>query len=144
MGLYNKVLRFVQRDVMGVVRVAEGVAAKARKGQHYSHIHGGISPGGLGTSPGGFGTSPGIGASSSVGAGFGSLGLGASLGGVGAGGTDPDATGNPERIEIIANVVWAELARALMDELGSVVFAVGRPDEFRQVRSNLTLTSRLN
>ncbi|KAH8991106.1 COG complex component [Lactarius hatsudake] len=34
--------------------------------------------------------------------------------------------------EIFANVVWAELARALMDELGSTLFAAGRPDEFRR------------
>ncbi|KAI0633252.1 COG complex component [Trametes polyzona] len=34
--------------------------------------------------------------------------------------------------EIMANVVWAEVGRALMDELGSVIFAAGRPDEFRK------------
>jgi hypothetical protein len=37
--------------------------------------------------------------------------------------------------EIFANVVWAELARALKDELGSTLFAAGRPDEFRRVRT---------
>ena len=36
--------------------------------------------------------------------------------------------------EIMANVVWAEVGRALMDELGSVIFAAGKPDEFRKVR----------
>lgn len=121
---------------MGVVRVAESVAAKARKGQHHSHLHGGVSPGGLGISPGGLGMSPALGPSSSMGTGPGSLGLSANMGGAGG---DPDATENPERIEIIANVVWTELARALMDELGSVVFAVGRPDEFRQVCPNSSL-----
>ncbi|EUC64334.1 COG (oligomeric) complex component, COG2 protein, partial [Rhizoctonia solani AG-3 Rhs1AP] len=55
-------------------------------------------------------------------------------------GIDPNATENPERIEIIANMVWVELARALMDELGSTVFAVGRPDELRQ---NYTTTQHL-
>lgn len=35
--------------------------------------------------------------------------------------------------EIMANVVWAEIGRAIMDELGSVVFAAGKPDEFRKV-----------
>ena len=35
--------------------------------------------------------------------------------------------------EIMANVVWAEVGRALMDELGGVIFAAGRPDEFRKV-----------
>ncbi|KAH9001596.1 COG complex component, partial [Lactarius akahatsu] len=34
--------------------------------------------------------------------------------------------------EIFANVVWAELARALMDDLGNTLFATGRPDEFRR------------
>ncbi|OBZ70879.1 Conserved oligomeric Golgi complex subunit 2 [Grifola frondosa] len=34
--------------------------------------------------------------------------------------------------EIMANVVWAEVGRAIMDELGSVVFAAGKPDEFRK------------
>ncbi len=35
--------------------------------------------------------------------------------------------------EIMANVVWSEVGRALMDELGSVIFAAGKPDEFRKV-----------
>ncbi|KAL6300485.1 COG complex component [Sparassis latifolia] len=34
--------------------------------------------------------------------------------------------------EIMANVVWAEVGRAVVDELGSVVFAAGKPDEFRK------------
>ncbi|KAH9071547.1 hypothetical protein EDB83DRAFT_2673601 [Lactarius deliciosus] len=33
--------------------------------------------------------------------------------------------------EIFANVVWAELARALVDEFGCTLFAAGWPDEFR-------------
>ncbi|KAI0823373.1 COG complex component [Trametes gibbosa] len=33
---------------------------------------------------------------------------------------------------IMANVVWAEVGRALMDELGGVIFAAGRPDDFRK------------
>lgn len=39
--------------------------------------------------------------------------------------------------EIMANVVWAEVGRALMDELGSVIFSAGRPDEFRKVRAHV-------
>lgn len=35
--------------------------------------------------------------------------------------------------EILANVVWTEVGRAIMDELGSTVFAAGKPDEFRKV-----------
>ncbi|KIY46789.1 COG complex component [Fistulina hepatica ATCC 64428] len=33
--------------------------------------------------------------------------------------------------EILANVIWAELGSAIMEELGTVVFAAGQPDEFR-------------
>jgi len=32
----------------------------------------------------------------------------------------------------MANVIWAEISHAIMDELGSVVFAAGKPDEFRK------------
>ena len=47
--------------------------------------------------------------------------------------------------EIFANVVWAELARSLTDELGSTLFAAGRPDEFRRVRTfTQTLGSESN
>ena len=35
--------------------------------------------------------------------------------------------------EMMANIVWSEIGRALMDELGSVIFAAGKPDEFRKV-----------
>lgn len=38
-----------------------------------------------------------------------------------------------EGFEIMANVVWAEFGRAIMDEMGATVFAAGRPDEFRKV-----------
>ncbi|KAJ7497349.1 COG complex component [Mycena latifolia] len=41
-----------------------------------------------------------------------------------------DAVGNG--FEIMANVVWEEFGRAIMDELGLVVFAAGRPNEFRK------------
>ncbi|KAJ7218018.1 COG complex component [Mycena pura] len=34
--------------------------------------------------------------------------------------------------EIMANVVWEELGRAIMDELGPIVFAAGRPNEFKK------------
>lgn len=37
-----------------------------------------------------------------------------------------------EGYEIMANVVWAEFGRAIMDEMGGVVFAAGKPDEFRK------------
>ncbi|EIN11926.1 COG complex component [Punctularia strigosozonata HHB-11173 SS5] len=37
-----------------------------------------------------------------------------------------------ETFEIMANVVWAEIGRAIMDELGSVAFSVGNADTFRK------------
>ncbi|KAH7926725.1 COG complex component [Leucogyrophana mollusca] len=39
---------------------------------------------------------------------------------------------NDDGFEIMANVVWAEIGRAIMDELGNIVFAAGNPDEFRK------------
>ncbi|KAE9411437.1 COG complex component [Gymnopus androsaceus JB14] len=33
---------------------------------------------------------------------------------------------------ILSNVIWYELGQAIMDDLGGVVFAAGRPDEFRK------------
>lgn len=35
--------------------------------------------------------------------------------------------------QIMANVVWEEVGRAIMDEIGSIVFAAGQPNEFRKV-----------
>jgi hypothetical protein len=35
--------------------------------------------------------------------------------------------------EIMSNVVWAEIGRALMDELGAFIFAAGKPAEFKSV-----------
>ncbi|KAG2342944.1 COG complex component [Suillus weaverae] len=37
--------------------------------------------------------------------------------------------------EIMTNVVWAEIGRAIMDELGTVIFAPGNPNEFRKHHS---------
>lgn len=46
------------------------------------------------------------------------------------------ASGEKEdKFEIMANVIWAEFGKAIMEELGHVVFAVGKPDEFRRVCS---------
>lgn len=39
-----------------------------------------------------------------------------------------------EDFQIMANVVWDELAQSIMSELGTVVFAAGRPNEFHKVR----------
>jgi hypothetical protein len=50
-------------------------------------------------------------------------------------GQEEDGAVDAKGFEVLANVVWAEVARALMDELGSALFATGRPDEFRKVCS---------
>ncbi|KAL5523737.1 hypothetical protein ACEPAG_7910 [Sanghuangporus baumii] len=34
--------------------------------------------------------------------------------------------------DILSNVIWTEVSRAIMDDLGSAVFAVGKLDEFRK------------
>lgn len=60
--------------------------------------------------------------------------IGARIGQDADGGVDDGV--NAMGFEILANVVWAEIARALMDELGSTLFAAGRPDEFRRVRAS--------
>ncbi|KAG9010340.1 hypothetical protein FRB93_004179 [Tulasnella sp. JGI-2019a] len=39
---------------------------------------------------------------------------------------------NPDGFEMMANVIWAEIARAVMEELGSVVFSAGNPEEFQK------------
>lgn len=36
------------------------------------------------------------------------------------------------RFQIMANIIWPELAHAIMDEIGGTVFAAGRPDDFRK------------
>lgn len=46
--------------------------------------------------------------------------------------SNPEVDG--DGFEIMANVVWEEFGRAIMDELGVVVFAAGRPNEFRKVK----------
>lgn len=44
-----------------------------------------------------------------------------------------EVTTHTEGFDIMANVIWPEIAHAIMNELGSVVFAVGKPDEFLKV-----------
>ena len=45
-----------------------------------------------------------------------------------------DVQVNEKGFHILANVVWDEFAQAIIEELGSTVFSVGRPNEFRKVR----------
>lgn len=47
-----------------------------------------------------------------------------------------DEAGQPgeEGFDFFGNVIWKEIGDRLMDELGSVIFAAGRPAELHQVR----------
>lgn len=45
----------------------------------------------------------------------------------------PESIGSFATFEIMANAVWAEIGRCLMDELGAVIFAAGKPAEFKKV-----------
>lgn len=40
---------------------------------------------------------------------------------------------NMQGFEIMANVIWAEIGRGIMEELGSVVFSAGNPSQFQKV-----------
>jgi hypothetical protein len=48
-----------------------------------------------------------------------------------------------KRFDILANVIWAEIGKAIMDELGGVIFAVGKPEEFRKVGNDHYFWSEL-
>lgn len=49
--------------------------------------------------------------------------------------TGVDAWNSEARgFEILANVVWTEIGRAITDELGQIIFAAGRPEDFQKVR----------
>ncbi|KAG9017709.1 hypothetical protein FRB90_000194 [Tulasnella sp. 427] len=45
---------------------------------------------------------------------------------------------NMHGFEIMANVIWAEIGRSIMEELGSIVFSAGNPSEFQK---NYTTTN---
>ncbi|KAG6861087.1 hypothetical protein C0995_004024 [Termitomyces sp. Mi166 len=44
----------------------------------------------------------------------------------------PSTEHTSQEFEIMANVIWEEIGRAMIDELGGVIFASGRPNEFRK------------
>jgi hypothetical protein len=47
--------------------------------------------------------------------------------------SDTDPGPGSREFQIMANVVWDEFGRSIMDEIGGIVFAAGRPSEFRKV-----------
>ena len=86
-ALYNKILRFVERDICRIMGVAEKIEVRysvEQKRPIWSTVNG-------------------------------------------------DLGRERSRFEIMSNVVWDEFGRSIMEELGNVVFSVGRPDEFRKV-----------
>lgn len=46
----------------------------------------------------------------------------------------PNGQNNKQGYHILANVVWHEIATKLMNELGQIIFAAGRPSIFHEVR----------
>ncbi|KAF8578033.1 COG complex component [Ramaria rubella] len=89
-ALYNKILRFVERDIKGLMEMAEVFSARHRQS---------LAPVGV------------VGHAHS---------------------SQPNERPQSDGFDIMSNVVWAEIGRAIMEELGPVIFAAGRPDEFRQ------------
>lgn len=102
-GLYIAVLKFVAKDLVRVMEVAEAVCVRSGSGARSagSASNGAVSPVSVPVPPTTIATTT--------------------------------TTSEADGFEILANVVWAEIGRAIMDELGSTVFAAGRPDEFRRV-----------
>jgi conserved oligomeric Golgi complex subunit 2 len=85
-GLYNQILKFVDRDLKKIMQIAETVCVKSgsRRKTEMESLR-------------------------------------------------PLRRERGDGFEIMANVVWAEVGRAIMDELGHVVFSAGKTDEFRKV-----------
>ncbi|KAF4621358.1 hypothetical protein D9613_000717 [Agrocybe pediades] len=87
--VYNQILRFIDRDIVRIMDIAEKVTIKSASEPRHE--------------------------------------------------VDVSSTGTNETHDIsdsgfqfLANVVWDELGRSIMAELGSVVFAAGKPNEFRK------------
>ncbi|EPQ57242.1 hypothetical protein GLOTRDRAFT_137615 [Gloeophyllum trabeum ATCC 11539] len=93
-ALYNRILRFVDRDMSKIIDAAERINQKSGSQRRAANV-----------------------AASSA---FKQIK------------SPPNSQRGEHGFEMMANVVWAEIARAIMDELGSVVFSAGRPDEFRK------------
>jgi conserved oligomeric Golgi complex subunit 2 len=93
-GLFNRILKFVDRDLRAIMEAAERVCVRSGSRQRSAITQQVL---------------PAIAVEKS------------------------SRKGDGGSFEIMANVVWAEISRAIMDELGNVVFAAGKPDEFRKV-----------
>ena len=42
---------------------------------------------------------------------------------------------NKKGFQILTNVIWSEISKAIVDQIGGAVFAAGRPNDFRKVCS---------
>ena len=47
---------------------------------------------------------------------------------------DKETEDDKKGFQILTNVLWSEISRAIVDEIGTIVFAAGRPNDFRKVR----------
>jgi hypothetical protein len=56
-------------------------------------------------------------------------------GAVGVEDDEAEAKWLKSRFEIMGRVVWPEVGKALMDDLGTMLFTAGRPDDFQKVHS---------
>ncbi|KAH8119152.1 COG complex component [Phellopilus nigrolimitatus] len=88
-SLYNKILRFISRDLKAIMEAADRVGLKNYRGTIKTSV---------------FAVEP---------------------------SNDADEM-TEQGFNILSNVVWVEVSRAVMDDLGSTVFAAGKPDEFRK------------
>lgn len=105
-GLYNQLLRQVEKDCGSVLETAERINARTKsknKKVNVAKVNGVDGPvNGHHARPSDVGLSM--------------------------------IAGDGDGFDVMANVIWAEIGRALMQELGSTLFAAGRPDEFQRVR----------
>jgi hypothetical protein len=92
-GLYNQIIKFVERDLKKIMETAETICLKSGSRRNKSELQ---------------------------------LNL-------------PSKRERGDGFEVMANVVWAEVGRAIIDELGSVVFSAGKTDEFRSVSHPLSI-----
>ena len=51
---------------------------------------------------------------------------------------DNETEDDKKGFQILTNVVWSEISRAIVDEIGTVVFAAGRPNDFWKVHCIFT------
>lgn len=82
-GIFNKILRFTERDLKVIMELAETVSERYR--QSTTSIE------------------------------------------------NLDSPNDTPGFEIMSNVIWADIGRAIMEGLGTAIFAAGRPDDFHEV-----------